>query len=173
MVQKLLVVILYLLYFNGERLQVVNGQPTAGYEAVELTEISPDMCTRDECEIRGSVETTHSSSRSTEDKVALYSIHSQSRTMEFLAEAPVTTESPHSEGWAVSFRLQGAQSLVLFHIRLITSQREVRLIPNDRKNTTKFLLGANPCHLCKSNASVLVNRTAIIINLNTVTPASK
>ena len=88
----------------------------------------------------------------------------------WLGKSSITRASPHSDSWAVNFRFQDAQSLVLLHIRATTSKREVQLVPGKGKSTRKFLLGTpNQCHLCGSNASVLMDVEARITSLSVVT----
>lgn len=152
---------------------VANGQPH--YEAVELAKITRDMCTTDQCEleVRGNVGTVPSQD-STVAKVAVYNVQGRNGAMELVGESSITRASPHSDSWAVSFRFQDAQSLVLLHIRATTSKREVQLVPGKGKSTRKFLLRTpNQCHLCGSNASVLMDVEARITSLSVVTADSE
>ena len=61
--------------------------------------------------------------------------------------------------------------MVLLYVRQTTSARDVKLnhVPGQGKNTRKFFLeNQDVCHLCSSNASVLMDMEVDTIQLSIV-----
>ena len=137
----------------------VSGQ--YAYEAYGVAEFqresSTDCMTEGVCVLEGfvgTVQVTHAMD-STAAQAAVYGLQEETGAMQLLGIAAVN-RSHLSGRVSVKFNWQDAQVAMLVYVRRNISNHNVTLMVRERKNTTKFLLGApDQCILCRSSATVI------------------
>ena len=138
----------------------VSGQ--YAYEAYGVAEFqresSTDCMTEGVCVLEGfvgTVQVTHAMD-STAAQAAVYGLQEETGVMQLLGIATVTSSNSLSDRVSVNFNWQDARVVMLVYVRHNISNRDVKLMVREGKNTTKFFLGApDQCILCRSSATVI------------------
>ena len=141
----------------------VSGQ--YAYEAYGVAEFrreSSTGCMTEVCELEGVVGTMQvqhmhdSHMPATAAQAAVFGLQEETGVMQLLGIATVTSSNSLSDRVSVNFNWQDARVVMLVYVRHNISNRDVKLMVREGKNTTKFFLGApDQCILCRSSATVI------------------